>query len=111
MTHRKAIQLTSKPSSVIGSGQVQTKPAYGLGGVRCRGGVSLFQALVGNVGTCRLDVKGEFQRSCTPKEESTNARHRGGAARSSDEAIERTLSKGAALSSRIDMPTRKGRSV
>jgi len=73
--------------------------------------VSLFQALVGNVGTCRLDIKGEFQRSCTPKEESTNARHRGGAARSSDEALERTLSKGAALSSRIDMPTRKGRSV
>lgn len=111
MTHRKAIQLTSKLSSVVGSGLVQTKSVYGLGGVRCRGGVSLFQALVGNVVTCRLDIKGEFQRSCTPKEESTNARHRGGAARSSDEALERTLSKGAALSSRIDMPTRKGRSV
>jgi len=111
MTHRKAIQLTSKLSSVVGSGLVQTKPVYGLGGVRCRGGVSLFQALVGNVGTCRLDVKGEFQRSCTPKEESTNARHRDGAARSSVEALERSLSKGAALSSRIDMPTRKRRSV
>ncbi len=36
-------------------------PADWLGGVRCRGGVTLFQALLGNVGTCRLDGKGEVQ--------------------------------------------------
>ncbi len=36
-------------------------PADWLGGVRCRGGVTLFQALLGNVGTCRLDVKGEVR--------------------------------------------------
>ncbi len=36
-------------------------PADWLGGVRCGGGVKLFQALLGNVGTCRLDVKGEVQ--------------------------------------------------
>jgi len=36
-------------------------PADWLGGVRCVGGVTLFQALSGNVGTCRLDVKGEVQ--------------------------------------------------
>ena len=36
-------------------------PADWLGGVRCRGGVTLFQALLGNVGTCRMDVKGEVQ--------------------------------------------------
>ncbi len=36
-------------------------PADWLGGVRCGGGVTLFQALLGNVGTCRLDVKGEVQ--------------------------------------------------
>jgi len=36
-------------------------PADWLGGVRCVGGVTLFQALLGNVGTCRLDVKGEVQ--------------------------------------------------
>ncbi len=36
-------------------------PADWLGGVRCEGGVTLFQALLGNVGTCRLDVKGEVQ--------------------------------------------------
>ena len=36
-------------------------PVYWLGGVRCGGGVTLFQALLGNVGTCRMDVKGEVQ--------------------------------------------------
>ena len=36
-------------------------PADWLGGVRCVGGVTLLQALLGNVGTCRLDVKGEVQ--------------------------------------------------
>ena len=36
-------------------------PADWLDGVRCRGGVTLFQALLGNVGTCRVDVKGEVQ--------------------------------------------------
>ena len=111
MTHRKAIQPTSKPSSVVGSGQVQTEPVYGLGGVRCGGGVILFQALIGNVGTCRFDAKGEIRKSSPLKEKSTNARHRGGAARSSDEAVERPWSKGAASSSRICRSTREGRSL
>jgi hypothetical protein len=37
------------------------RPAYWLGGVRYEGGVSVVQALVRNVGTCRLDGKGEIQ--------------------------------------------------
>ena len=32
-----------------------------LDGVRCGGGMILFQALLWNVGTCRSDVKGEVQ--------------------------------------------------
>ena len=36
-------------------------PADWLGGVRCEGGVTLFQALLGNVGTGRADVKGEVR--------------------------------------------------
>jgi hypothetical protein len=36
-------------------------PADWLDDVRCVGGVTLFQALFGNVGTCCLDVKGEVQ--------------------------------------------------
>ena len=36
-------------------------PVDWLGGVRCGGGVTLFQALLGNVGTGRADAKGEIQ--------------------------------------------------
>ena len=36
-------------------------PADWLDGVRCVGGVTLFQAFLRNVGTCRLDAKGEIQ--------------------------------------------------
>ena len=36
-------------------------PVDWLGGVRCVGGVTLFQAFLWNVGTCRLDVKGKVQ--------------------------------------------------
>lgn len=36
-------------------------PVYCLGGARHKGGVTLIQALVWNVGTCRADVKGETQ--------------------------------------------------
>jgi hypothetical protein len=43
------------------SGQAQMGPAYRLGGIRYRGGVNLIQALLGNVGTCRSDAKGEIQ--------------------------------------------------
>lgn len=111
MTRRKAIQLAPKPSSVVDSGQAQTKPAYGLGGVRRGGRVIPFQALVGNVGTCHLDVKGEIQRSRPPKEKSTNAGNRGGAARSSEEAVERSRSEGAALSRRDHESTRVGRNA
>ena len=42
-------------------GKVQGQPAYCLGGVRHVGGVNLNRALVRNVGTCRLDVKGKTQ--------------------------------------------------
>jgi hypothetical protein len=110
MTRRKAIQPTSKPSSVVGSGQVQTLPVYGLGGVRRRGSVIPLQALVGNVGTCRLDAKGEIRKGSPLKEKSTDARHRGGAARSSRDAAERLWSEGAASFSREHGSTRKRRS-
>ena len=61
MTCRKANQLTSKPGRVVAPGQIQTVPAYGLDGVRCRGCMILFQALVWNVGTYDSDAKGETQ--------------------------------------------------
>lgn len=84
MTCRKANQLTSKPSSVVDSGQIQTVPVYGLGGVRCRGCMILFQVLVWNVGTCWFNVK-ERGVDVSVGSASTNVNQRGGVTRSSDE--------------------------
>jgi len=47
--------------------------------------VTLFQALVRNVGTCRPDAKGEAQANSLREGESTDAGHRGGVACSRDE--------------------------
>ena len=47
--------------------------------------MNLVLALVRNVGTCRPDAKGEGQVGSPHKPESTDAGHRGGAARISAE--------------------------
>jgi hypothetical protein len=57
----ESVGAMSKPRRVVGSGQVQRAPVAWLVGIRHKGGVNLTQALVWNVGTCRLDVKGEIQ--------------------------------------------------
>jgi hypothetical protein len=59
-------------------------PMYCLGGVRHKCGVSLVQALVWNVGSCRPDAKGESTWR-THEDESADAGHSGGAACSSGE--------------------------
>ena len=51
-------------------------------GIRLEGGVTPRQALVWNVGTCRLDAKGNIQAGGPDEDQRTDARHRGGAARS-----------------------------
>jgi hypothetical protein len=64
MNHRKRVEsvgTVSKLGRVVGPGQVQRESAAWLGGIRHRGGVNRDQALVRNVGTYRLDVKGEVQ--------------------------------------------------
>ena len=61
------------------------KPADCPSGVRHRSGVTLIQALVRNVGTCRPDDKGETQVRGPHEGESTDAGHRDGAARSREE--------------------------
>ena len=92
MTCRKANQLTSKPDSVIDPGQLQALPVYGLKGVRCRGCMILIQALMWNVGTCWLNVKGRGAAIFSGFA-STKVSQRGGATRSSEEgavmAVER----------------------
>lgn len=64
MNHRKRVEsvgTVSKPGRVVGPGRVQRELAAWLGGIRHIGGVNRDQALVWNVGTCRLDAKGETQ--------------------------------------------------
>ena len=52
----------------------------------------MVQALVWNVGTCRPDAKGEVQVDA-PRDERTDAGHRGGVARSSDEGAVMVLER------------------
>ena len=64
MNHRKRVESVgkvSKPGRVVNPGRVHEKPVACVGGTRHKGGVTLDQALVRNVGTCRLDDKGEIQ--------------------------------------------------
>jgi len=80
-----------------------------LFGIRHEGGVNLIQAFVWNVGTCRCDDKGEMQEPKL-KCESTEAWHRGGASRSSDEGFVMELERRAcAISSEeTEQPNRVG---
>src|ERR1039457_6789898 len=57
----------------------------GPSGIRHGGGAKLNQALVRNVRTCCSDAKGEVSSGQNREDESTDAEHRDGAARSSDE--------------------------
>ncbi len=84
MTCRKAIQPTSKPDRVVDSGQIQTVPVEGLGGVRRRDCMNLIEALVWNVGTCWLNARGR-EIAVLSDFASTKIGQRGGATRSSDE--------------------------
>ena len=54
-------EMTSKRAASRTPGLVQGKPVYCLSGVRHKDGVTLIQALMWNVGTCRSDDKGETQ--------------------------------------------------
>ena len=57
----------------------------GPSGIRLEGGVTPRQA-ARNVGTCRLDGKGNVQIGGPDKDQLTDARHRGGAVRSRAES-------------------------
>lgn len=60
-------------------------PADCSTGTQHESGVTLYQASVRNVRTCRSDDKGETQVNNLHKGESTDAEHRGGDARSRGE--------------------------
>ena len=81
----ESTQTTSKPGSEVASRSVWPLPAYGLGGVRHRGSVSLVRALTSNCGNLRWRCKAKGTSS-KGKADSSDAAQRDGAARSSDEA-------------------------
>ena len=108
LTHRKCERRHRNRGRYPASGQGRAQagvsgarelPGRGPGGVRCRGGVSSLQALARNRRICRLDTNDRLhgvlsapwssrgRSSCGRGHvgESTDARHRGGPARSSDE--------------------------
>ena len=66
-------------------GQGWGVPDDGPTGVRHGGGVTVIRASIRNVRTCRSDVKGAGQAGGPRKTLSTEAEHRGGVARSSEE--------------------------
>ncbi len=81
------LNVVETGGSAVLPGSAQKKSPYCLSGGWYIGSVILFQALVWNLGTCRLDAKGAIQVGITHKNLSTDAGHRGGSTRSSAEAF------------------------
>ena len=77
--------MTSKPVALRVPGQVQRLPAYWLGGVRRRDGVSLIQARLWNWENSSSDEKGRGQVKKS-KAARTEALIEGGPTRSNEEA-------------------------
>ncbi len=133
LTHRDYQMVASKPGRAFSPGttarlrgvpSARELPVCGPGGARCKGGVSSLQALAWNRRTCRLDTNGQSKwvdsapwssRGRTPRGqghegESTDARHRGGPARSSDEGPVTGLERRGRVGQVTHQSTRKGRS-
>jgi hypothetical protein len=85
MTYREDYRRCQNRGSPVAPGRVCEVPDYCAGGNRYIGVMTLIQASLWNVGTCYFDDKGRHQveRSTSAN---TDARCRGGAARSSVEA-------------------------
>ena len=84
-TYRKVLRRCQNQGSVEPLGEVCGGPEFGAGGNRYIGGMTLRQAFPWNVRTCALDEKGNRQVADTASG-NTEARDRGGVARSSVEA-------------------------
>src|SRR5262245_60118749 len=77
-------ETTSKPGVDVGPGSAWRRPAYWPCGVRHRGSASAVRAPMVNCGNLRSRCQGKGS-SATHEADSTDARSRGGAARSSGE--------------------------
>lgn len=111
MTCRKAVLQCRNRGEVVIRERVQQTPEFRLDDTRHKGGVSLDRARVRNVRTCRSDAKGRAQVDSLHERASTDAEHRDGATRSSDESGESRWSEGVASSCRRDVSTACGMSA
>ena len=85
MKCRKRIRRCRNRGLTLPPGSARENPEACPSGIRHVGGAKLNQALVRNVRTCRSDAKGRRPSGAHRKDQSTEAEHRGGAARSRDE--------------------------
>src|ERR1017187_9353119 len=85
MKCRKAIRRCQNRGLTHPPGSVRENPEACPSGIRHVGGAKPNLALVWNVRTCRTEAKEEVPSGKTRKDGITEAEHRGGAARSSDE--------------------------
>ena len=79
-------QMMSKPGVEVSPGSAWRGPVYWPCGIRHRGSVSSVRALTRNCGNLRSRCEGKGT-SLTSEADSTEARSRGGATRSSEEVI------------------------
>src|SRR5207302_664689 len=81
----KEIRRCQNRGLTLPPGSARGNPEARPSGIRHIDGAKLNQALVRNVRTCRSDAKGEVSSGQNREDESTDAEHRGGAARIRDE--------------------------
>ncbi len=117
--NRGRVELPGQRRAHRGASSARGRPACCPGGVRCIGGVSSSQALARNRRTCRLDADDQCGGAVGPpvveredperqhrKGQSTDARHRDGPARSSDEGAVMALERRGRAGQVTQMPTR-----
>jgi hypothetical protein len=109
MTCRQLYKQRRNRDGRLAREEAQREPVYWLGGARHKGDVIPKQALVRNVRTWGSDAKRRTQADGLREGASIEAEHRGGVARSSDEAGESRWSQGAASFSRGHGSTVRGR--
>jgi len=107
----ESAQMTSKPGLDVIPGSAWRGPVYWPCGVRHRGSASSVQALTLNCGNLRTRCEGKGT-SMTCEADSTDARPRGGATRSSDEVIVMMIERrGRVIESGVHANCASGRSM
>jgi hypothetical protein len=95
MNHRRSVDNCNRcqnRSLDNAPGQARQKPEFRSGGIRHRGGVTIVQALVRNLGICASMLRERLKRR-PRKSLSTDAKHRDGVMHSSEESTVMALER------------------